>query len=319
MTRRRRSLAVALGALLVAIAGAAGPLAPAASAGTVPTFDLSVATSAHPVDVQAGGQVRFRSLVTNNGPATAPAVGFVDTIPQFTTFVSSAASVGGCSGAGADRRVVCLFGTLAPGASVTIDVVVVAPDAIGARLVNTATVVSNPVDSDVSNNVRTAVTTVQPPLREVFTGFVAPGSSLSTGDAAAGDDPTISRLHLPRVGQGATVTLVETRNVRFCGGQRCAGQAVTLKNFPGYNDPDRLPVLRIHWDETLDRSVATSVVWMKRGTTVSVLSPCNADRDAPCILTKRKLSVRTTKNPDSLGDLEVRILVPSAEARFAIR
>jgi uncharacterized repeat protein (TIGR01451 family) len=311
---------VALVAMGAVILGAAGPGAGIATAATAAgLFDLSVVTSARPVDVQAAGEVRYRSVVTNNGPDSASAVGFVDTIPQFTTFVAATSSPGGCSGADPDRRVTCLIGALAPNATATIDVVVAAPTAIGARLVNTATVGSNPADTDATNNTRTAIATVQPPPREVFTGFVVPGGFLATGAAATGDDPTISRFHLPRVGTGATITLVETRNTRFCGGQRCAGQAVTLKNFAGYNDPDRRPVLRIQWDETLGLDVATSVVWMKRGAGVRTLTLCDAARKAPCILSKRILSTRTTKNADALGDLDVRLLVPSAEARFAVR
>jgi uncharacterized repeat protein (TIGR01451 family) len=282
-------------------------------------FDLTVTVTAQPTNVQPAGDVRYHVVVSNGGPETAPAVAVRDTLPEFTLFESATSTPGGCSGAGANRQVVCLIGSLEPNATATIDISVGAPSTVGARLVNTATVLSTPNDSDGADNTATATATVQPTSSDTVSAFVPPGGRITTGVHATPDDPTVSGLTLPNTGSGANITLIERNNARFCGGQACKGQSTRLKRFAGYNDFDNPPVLRLQYDESLGVKLRSSKVYMKKRGVVSVLHRCNRSRKSPCILSKRRLNKKTTKDKAAFGDIEVRILVLSMDPRWAIR
>jgi uncharacterized repeat protein (TIGR01451 family) len=133
------------------------------------TTDASVHTGPCPVDVSivktvgpnptVGSDLTFTLAVKNNG-ATNPATGVsvLDPLPSTVTFVSSAAGQGSCTGT---STVSCAIGTLAPGQSTTVTIVV-RPTAPGA-LSNTASVTTTAQDTDTSNNSSTASATVAPP------------------------------------------------------------------------------------------------------------------------------------------------------------
>jgi uncharacterized repeat protein (TIGR01451 family) len=283
-------------------------------------FDLTVTATAQPENVAPGGDVVFHIVVHNNGPGAAPAVALANTLPQFTLFESTSASQGGCNTPNANRHVGCLLGSIPANGNVTVDIHVGAPTTIGARLVHTATVVSNPVDTNTEDNTTTAVSTVQPATPDQASGFVPPGGRITTGEVATAADPTVSGLTLPNTGPGANITLIERNGARFCGGQLCKGQATTLKRFAGYNDWDNPPVLRIQYDSSLGIKLRGSKVYMKKNGVVRVLHRCNPEtRKSPCILSKRRLTVKDTKDKEAIGDIEVRILVLSMDPRFALR
>jgi uncharacterized repeat protein (TIGR01451 family) len=283
-------------------------------------FDVTVEATAQPADVAPGGTVLYRSIVRNNGPDTAPAVAMADVIPNGTTFQSATTTQGGCSGVDADRRLVCLIGTLAAGASATIDVQVTAPTTVGARLVNTSTVITVPADTNTANNTVTAIATVQPegPGEDVATGFVVPGGTITTGVAATPEDPTVSGLTLPNTGSGANITLIEREGGRFCGGPCGPGQFTILRRFLGYEDFDNPPVLRIRYDASLGLQLSGNL-WMKKQGVASIVPFCSKKRVSPCLLSKRIIDAKSAKVPDDVGDLEVRILVLGPDPRFRFR
>src|SRR5206468_1692192 len=85
--------------------------------------------------------------VTNHGPSTATGVTVSDPVPAHTTFVSATPSQGTCTPA-----VSCSLGTLASGASQTINIGVHVKDTASGRISNTATVSGEQPDAVAANN-----------------------------------------------------------------------------------------------------------------------------------------------------------------------
>ncbi|HEY8411955.1 MAG TPA: PQQ-dependent sugar dehydrogenase [Pyrinomonadaceae bacterium] len=119
--------------------------------------DLSLTNTASPNPGQAGVPLSYRLFMTNNGPATATNVLVSDTLPPGAAFVSTSTTQGSCSG---NSFVVCNLGNLAAGSSAVVTMVVT-PSAAG-PISNTASVTANESDSDLSNNMVTVTTLVQP-------------------------------------------------------------------------------------------------------------------------------------------------------------
>ncbi len=145
--------------------------------------DLSIAKTASG-ESTVGSNATYTIVVTNNGPGAATDVVVTDELPADTTLVSSSA---GCSGT---TTITCAVGTLAAGASATIEIVVTLP-ATPQTVSNTATVAASTSDPDAGNNTSTAdiVVTLEP-------------SDLSITKTAEFTDST--------VGSNATYTIVVT-------------------------------------------------------------------------------------------------------------
>ncbi len=119
--------------------------------------DLSVTKTASPNPGQAGVNLNYRIVVTNNGPATASNVTVTDALPSGVAFVSAATTQGACSGT---TTVTCNVGSLASGAGAIVTIVVT-PSAQG-QLSNTATVTAGEADFDSTNNSSSITTFIQP-------------------------------------------------------------------------------------------------------------------------------------------------------------
>ena len=117
--------------------------------------DLALTKSASPGSVTVGDNVTYTSTVTNNGPFDATDVTFTDTLPAGVTFVSATPSQGSCSESGG--TVTCDLGSLANGASATIDIVVTTTAA--GSIDNTATVHATETDLNINDNSATATAT----------------------------------------------------------------------------------------------------------------------------------------------------------------
>ena len=124
----------------------------------VPTADLSMAKSANLPFVPAGTNLTYTLTVTNEGPSDASGITVTDTLPGAATFVSASA---GCTESGG--TVTCTAASLANAASVQFTITVTAPGAPGGNLSNTASVTSNAVDPDSSDDSATLVTLVANP------------------------------------------------------------------------------------------------------------------------------------------------------------
>jgi uncharacterized repeat protein (TIGR01451 family) len=133
---------------------------------TATQADLALSTAATPLSVYAGNDITYTQTVTNNGPAAASAVSFLEATPANTTFASVSAPVGWTCTApavGATGNVTCTDPTLASGASADIIVVVnVAATVTVATITANSSVSSTTSDPNSANNsttINTAVTT----------------------------------------------------------------------------------------------------------------------------------------------------------------
>jgi uncharacterized repeat protein (TIGR01451 family) len=116
---------------------------------TPPSADLSIIKSDSPDPVAIGTNLTYVITVTNNGPDAAAGVIVTDTLPSNVTFVSATASQGSCSHAGG--IVTCGIGDMSNGATVSINIVVTAPNSPG-TITNSATVSSTNDPNDTNNS-----------------------------------------------------------------------------------------------------------------------------------------------------------------------
>ncbi len=118
----------------------------------VDAVDLGVTLRAQPDPVAAGSPLTYTATVTNTGNITATNVVLSDPLPANVTLSSTSASQGSC-----DTAVQCALGSLAPGASATVTLVVVPSSG---PVINTVSVSAGQTDSFPLNNSATLTTTV---------------------------------------------------------------------------------------------------------------------------------------------------------------
>jgi large repetitive protein len=123
-----------------------------------PAADL-VITKTGPTKVNAGGDIAWTLVATNNGPSTATGVTVDDALPGGVTLTSSSPSQGSCGGS-----LSCSLGTLAKGASAQIQVGAHVPASLqGQTLTNSARIAGEQPDPDPGNNSAGASTQVGEP------------------------------------------------------------------------------------------------------------------------------------------------------------
>ena len=120
--------------------------------------DVSVGKTADPLQPVAGENVTFTVTVTNAGPSTARGVVLDDALPPGLTLISVDPPT--CTGA---PQLSCPIGDLAPGATVTITVVMNIPGnfPLDPGAVNTATVTTSTSDPAPGNNQATVTVTTR--------------------------------------------------------------------------------------------------------------------------------------------------------------
>jgi uncharacterized repeat protein (TIGR01451 family) len=118
---------------------------------TVPAPDLRMQKTG-PALVTEGTNAVYTLTATNLGPTTATGVTIKDTVPAGSTFVSAP----GCTLAAG--TVTCVVGTLAPGASQSYTLTLLAGS--GSSIVNEATVAGLQTDPNPANNVATVTTVI---------------------------------------------------------------------------------------------------------------------------------------------------------------
>jgi uncharacterized repeat protein (TIGR01451 family) len=136
--------------------------------------DIEVTTVANSDPTTLGSSVTFTTTVRNNGPSGANGVSLVQTLPLSFTFDSATAPAVFVNGS-----IVANLGALALGATVTIEIVAT-PGAIGV-FSSTATVISNEIDDEPTNNSASLTTTVNIPADLRVTLDADPPSGVSVG------------------------------------------------------------------------------------------------------------------------------------------
>jgi uncharacterized repeat protein (TIGR01451 family) len=140
--------------------------------------DLSIVKTGPASAVTPGSTVAYTLVVTNIGNAVATSGPVTDDLPAALTFVSAGGTGFACTGT---SHIVCnLTGSLAPGASATINVVTtLASNYASTTLSNVAVV--GPPDATPANNTSTAVTAVTlpgpPPNENLGVSKTGPGSA----------------------------------------------------------------------------------------------------------------------------------------------
>ncbi len=126
--------------------------------------DLGLTVADAPDPVTAGQQLTYTFTVTNHGPSAASGVTFTDTLPAGVTLVSATPSSGTSSTCSSGSgTVTCSLHDLAAGAQVRVAIVVTTGAA--GSLSNTASISANEDDPVGTNNVASALTTVQAPAQ----------------------------------------------------------------------------------------------------------------------------------------------------------
>ena len=122
-----------------------------ASSGIDPAADLSVTKAASQASVTVGQDITYTVTIGNSGPETSTGVILTDPLSAGLTFVSATSTQGTCTES--SGIVTCDLGTLGVGASATVTVV-----ANVSSVVNTASVSSDVLDPNVTNNAATQTT-----------------------------------------------------------------------------------------------------------------------------------------------------------------
>jgi uncharacterized repeat protein (TIGR01451 family) len=186
------------------------------------TFDLQVDKTTNVRRPAFGQNVRYRIVVRNNGPAAAPDVDVTDTLNRPAVVVSVRASTGSCTRAIPMR---CQLGTIQPGQSVTITVVV-KPRQAGCGQRNAASATGAGTDSNPANNMDTvAICVTKIPLRitkVASSRAVQAGATLSYRILVT--NPTKGLARNVRVCDRLPAGMVFVRSTprsRLTAGQRC--------------------------------------------------------------------------------------------------
>jgi uncharacterized repeat protein (TIGR01451 family) len=131
--------------------------------------DVAIVKTATPNPVLEGDPLTYSLAVANNGPASATNVTVIDTLPSSVTFLQTTTTQGSCSEAGG--TVTCLLGTMANAGTATITVLTI-PGTPGV-ITNTATVMADQTDPNLSNNTSTWAETVTASTRVTLQSFSA--------------------------------------------------------------------------------------------------------------------------------------------------
>ena len=176
--------------------------------------DLSVTKTASPAEVVAGEDVTSTIVVHNDGPSSATNTVVTDELHGVATLKSSDPSSCNLTG----TTVTCPLGTIAPGATRTVTVVVtVPPGTSAASVADVASVTSDVIDPDLADNTATAsVTTTRSAnlsvTKSALQQSVVPGEEASFEVTVRNAGPSTARevaLLDTTVGPGLTVTGVD--------------------------------------------------------------------------------------------------------------
>ncbi len=193
-----------------------------ATSTVVPMADLYITKADSADPILAGEQLTWTLKAGNLGPSTAPGVTVSDTLPLGVAVVSLPDN---CTGT---HSITCDLGTMAPGASTTLDIVVNIEDdyhlnSRPAPMSNSTVVTSDVTDPDTSNSTATETTTVAASAglalsKEAGAESVTAGSSMTwtlkvvnSGPSTATDVVVVDTLP-----EGVTLTSATPDNGTSC-------------------------------------------------------------------------------------------------------
>ena len=172
--------------------------------------DLSIDKSDSADPATVGSEFTYTLAISNAGPEGATGVEVVDNLPNEVDFVSATASQGTCELQGS-KRVNCALGSLAGGASATVEIRVRATR--DGQASNTASVSGTPADSNPANNEDTEQTTIQEPGPATCAGETATVVGTAGADTLAGTD---RRDVIAGLGGDDTITGLDGEDI-ICG------------------------------------------------------------------------------------------------------
>ena len=150
-------------------------------------FDLVLDKAVEQTTVAPQETIDYTVKIDNDGPSAADDTTFVDTLPDFVTYVSGSVTFNGTAFDAnlqhSGGTITAEFGTMQPGDVVIVTLLVTVDDDAEGTLVNTATV-SAPKELDLSNNTDTVSNPVTPRIDLAITKSdsrdpVEPGSTFS--------------------------------------------------------------------------------------------------------------------------------------------
>ena len=121
--------------------------------------DISVVQRDTPDPAAVGSNVTYSITISNTGPSLAGAVALTNTLPAGVTFLSATSGQGSCSTAAG--KITCSLNAMAPGAAVTVTIVVTA--VAEGTLTNSVSAFASELDLNSANNSATETTTVLAP------------------------------------------------------------------------------------------------------------------------------------------------------------
>ncbi|OYN96869.1 hypothetical protein CGZ96_11275 [Enemella evansiae] len=180
--------------------------------------DLSISKALTTGPLVPGTQETYTITVRNGGPSTADAVTVADRLPDGLTIVGTPTSSAGQCTAG--QLVTCDLGTVAPGATVTIQVTVQVDPNVTGEVVNVASVTSTTPDGNADDNSATSTEPTAP------SADVSVTKTLQTADPVAGSpvvwEVTVSNAG-PSTARAITLTDPAPAGARITGGTPDAG------------------------------------------------------------------------------------------------
>ncbi len=154
------------GQILTNTASASGDISPPVNVSEQTTVntqaDLAITKTA-PATVTAGTSMTYSIVVANVGPSNAANVSITDALPTGTAYSSHTVTTGSATCSTTASNITCSQATLAPGASIAVDVIVDVDESVGdgTPLSNTALVRSDTSDPVPGNDESTAPSTVE--------------------------------------------------------------------------------------------------------------------------------------------------------------
>jgi len=167
--------------------------------------DVSVSMTSAPGTLAGGSSLTYTITVTNNGPGNALSVAMTDAFPSGVAFLSSATSLGTCSGT---TVVTCTLGTMTSGQTATMTIVV--KPLLTGTLLNTVNATSTTPDPNDTNNSVSTSTTVTSNAVTLSVGQGGTGVGSVTSNPSGITCQPSCTSSFP---QGSSVTLTATPGV----------------------------------------------------------------------------------------------------------